>query len=148
MLASSNESVTPPRTHLSKHVVRMVELRTHTHTYLRSANISLSQLGLFVIPLPSIPHSCVWPHLITAAVSLCLTAPHSVVRSHLTTDFIRAHLFVLCVSPAARPPSCLVEVVYHEICRNSLLSLLHIHTWLEEVSCINTGMIKHIKPTI
>lgn len=70
------------------------EWHNFTHTHLQSATISLSQLQLFVIPLPSIPRSCVWPHLITAAMSLCLTASHSLVRSHLTADFIRAHLVV------------------------------------------------------
>lgn len=98
LLASSNESVMPPRTHLSKHVGRMAQLYTHTH--LQSATISLSQLELFVIPLPSIPRSCVWLHLIMAAMSLCLTASHSLVRSHLTADFIRAHLVALRMSSA------------------------------------------------
>lgn len=148
MLASSNESVTPPHTHLSKHVEwwNFIHTHAHAHIYLRSAIISLSQLGLFVVPLPSIPHSCVWPHLITAAVSLCLTASHSVVRSHLTTDFVSAHLFFLCVSSAAGPLSCLVEVVY--LCRNCLFSHLHIDTRLKEASCRTTGTIKYVKPSI
>lgn len=124
LLASSNESVMPPHTHLSKHVCRMAQLYTHTHaqthTHLHSATISLSQLELFVIPLPSITRSCVWPHLITAAMSLCLTASHSLVRSHLTADFIRAHL--ACACPPQRrwralrsicsPKSCAVEELH------------------------------------
>ena len=68
--APSNESVTPPRTHLSNHVATMhspAKSLSHTHThafhFALSAIMSLSQLGLFVVPLPSIPCSFGRPRL-------------------------------------------------------------------------------------
>lgn len=95
-LAPCNESVTPPCTHLSSRVA----VTAHTHGHLRSTYHHVS-VSIRIVCRPSAlrpPFVPPPPPPTPPSVSVCLTASHPHVRSHLTTNSIRTH-----TPPASTP---------------------------------------------